>query len=183
MFLTHGGMSGRLWKRLIREEDKTVALGTACGSGGHRLRTRAGHCVQCDPKKLAFQARHSADQYVYIAGSLSAKLIKIGTCKDVPQRERQMRAESYGGADDWAVIFSVKVRNAGDIEHQARSKISQYMVVKPYWKDGFRQSGIELLQCSFSRAREALLSVAEDAKLSEPWKARFTLAYEFDEPT
>lgn len=176
------GMSGRLWKQRIREEDKTVALGSACGNGGHRLRTRAGHCVQCDPKKLAFQARHSADQYVYIAGSLSTKLIKIGTCKNVPQRERQMRAESYGGANDWAVIFSIKVRNAGDIEHQARSKISQYMVVKPYWKDGFRQSGIELLQCSFSRAKEALLSVAEDAMLSEPWKARFTLSYEFDEP-
>ena len=94
-----------------------------------------------------------------------------------------MRAESYGGADDWDVIFSVKVRNAGDIEHKARSKISQYTVVKPYWKDGVRQSGIELLQCSFSRAKEALLSVAEPAKLAEPWKARFTSAYEFEEPT
>ncbi len=87
------GMSGDVWKQLIREEGKTIALGTACGRGGHRLRTRAGHCVQCDPKKLAFQARHSADQYVYIAGSLSTQLIKIGTCMNIPQRERQLRAE------------------------------------------------------------------------------------------
>lgn len=176
------GMSGRLWKQRIRDENKTVALGAPCGNGGHRLRTRAGHCVQCDPKKLAFQARHTAEQYVYIAGSVSTKLIKIGTCKDVPQRERQIRAEKYGGANDWQVIFSIEVRNAGDIEHQARSKISQYVVVKPYWKDGFRQSGIELLRCSFSRAREALLSVAIDAKLGEPWKARFTSEYEFEKP-
>lgn len=177
------GMSGRLWKQRIHEEDKTFALGTPCGNGAHRLRTRAGHCVQCDPKKLAFQARHSAEQYVYIAGSASAELIKIGTCKNVPQRERQIRAESYGGASDWQVIFSIEVRNAGDIEHRARSKISQYVVVKPYWKDGVSQSGIELLRCSFSRAKEALLSVAEDAKVGEPWKARFTSTYEFDEPS
>jgi hypothetical protein len=80
------GQSGSYWKRRMREENKTVALGAPCGDAGHRLRTRAGHRVQCDPKKLAFQARHSAEQYVYIAGSVSDGLIKIGTCKDVPQR-------------------------------------------------------------------------------------------------
>lgn len=44
--------------------------------------------MQCDPKKLAFQARFRAEQYVYIAGSTSARLIKIGTCIDTNQRER-----------------------------------------------------------------------------------------------
>ena len=105
------GMSGRLWKRRI-QEGKAIALGTPCRSEGHRLRTRAGHCVQCDPKKLVFQERNRAEQYVYIAGSLSAKLIKVGTCRDVAQREKQIRAERYGGANDWVVIFSVEVRNA-----------------------------------------------------------------------
>ena len=152
------GMPAWLWKQRIREVEKTVALGTACKNGGHRLRTRSGHCVQCDPKKLAFQERHSARQYVYIAGSLLEKLIKIGTCKDVPQREGQMRAEKYGGISDWSVIFSILVRDAGRIEHRARSRISRYAVVKPYWKDGFRQNGIELLKCSFSQAKVALVS-------------------------
>jgi hypothetical protein len=176
-------MPSWLWKKRIREENKTIALGTACGSGGHRLRTRAGHCVQCDPKKLAFQARHHAEQYVYIAGSQSAQLIKIGTCKDVAQRERQIRAEGYGGEHDWKVIFSIKVRSAGEVEHRARSILSRYVALRPYWKDGVEQLGIELIQCSFSHAKEALMSVAEAAKLGEPWKARFTLAYEFEGPT
>src|SRR5258708_37936874 len=87
------GMRGWLWKKRIREENKTVALGTPCGNGGHRLRTRSGHCVQCDPKKLAFQARHSAEQYVYIAGSGCQKLIKGGACEARPQRERQHQSE------------------------------------------------------------------------------------------
>ncbi|MDX0442480.1 hypothetical protein GOD94_27740 [Sinorhizobium medicae] len=26
---------------------KMLVLGVPCGSGGHRLRTRHGHCVQC----------------------------------------------------------------------------------------------------------------------------------------
>jgi hypothetical protein len=175
------GQPGRFWKERIREENKTIALGTRCGNGGHRLRTRAGHCVQCDPKKLAFEARHSAEQYVYIAGSVSEKLIKIGTCKNVPQRERQVRAERYGGVGDWNVIFSVKVRNAGDVEHQARSKLCRHIVVRSYWKDGFEQRGIELLQCSFTRAWEALMEAAETYQVRDPWKAPFTFQYEFDD--
>lgn len=48
---------------------KTLVLGPPCQAANHRLRTRAGHCVQCDPKKLAYQTRHTAPGYVYIAGS------------------------------------------------------------------------------------------------------------------
>jgi hypothetical protein len=175
------GQSGSYWKRRIREENKTVALGAPCGNAGHRLRTRAGHCVQCDPKKLAFQARHSAEQYVYIAGSVSEGLIKIGTCKDVPQREHQLRAESYGGAGDWVVVFSVLVRDAGDVEHSARSKLYRHAVVRPYWKDGLRQHGIELLRCSFSRAREALMDAAKGYQVQKAWAAGITYRYEFDD--
>jgi hypothetical protein len=175
------GLSGTYWKQRIREQNKTIALGKSCGSGGHRLRTRSGHCVQCDPKKLAYQARHSAEQYVYIAGSVSEELIKIGTCKDVPQREHKLRAECYGGAGDWEVVFSVMVGNAGDVEHSARSKLHRHGVVRPYWKDGFRQDGIELLRCSFSRAREALMDAADGYRVADPWQARRTLRYEFDD--
>jgi hypothetical protein len=157
------------------------ALGTPCANGRHRLRTRSGHCVQCDPKKLAFQARHSAEQYVYIAGSVSKKLIKIGTCKDVPQRERQIRAERYGGAGDWNVIFSVRVQDAGDVECRARSKLNGHAIVRPYWKDRIEQQGVELLRCSFSRAREALMDAAQHYKVRDPWQARLTYRYEFDE--
>jgi hypothetical protein len=177
------GMSTWLWRQRIREEAKTIALGTTCKNGGHRLRTRSGHCVQCDPKKLAFQARHSADQHVYIAGSLTTKLIKIGTCKYIWQRESQLRAEGYGGASDWNVIFSIKVKNAGDIEHRARSRISQYVIARPYWKDGVQQSGTELLRCSFRQAKKALLTAAEGSELGEPWNASFTYQYEFNEST
>jgi hypothetical protein len=148
------------WFRQIDEAGKTVALGGRCRNAGHRLRTRRGHCVQCDPKKLAYQARHRAEQYVYIAGSLSAKLIKIGTCIDTMQRENRLRAERYGGAGDWEMIFTVWVKNAGAVEQSAHSRLSHYCVARDYWKDGVRQTGIELLECSFTVARRAVMDAA-----------------------
>jgi hypothetical protein len=170
-----------LWFKKIDQTDKTIALGSRCRKAGHRLRSRRGHCVQCDPKKLAFQARYRADQYVYIAGSLSERLIKIGTCRDCSQREQQLRSERYGGASDWKIIYKVIVRKSGAIEGRAHSRLSDYLVTRSYWKDGLRQEGIELLTCPFWRALDALTEVAEGSTLGPPWKSRYTMAYEFGE--
>ena len=176
------GLSQGLWKREIREQGKTIALGTECSKAGHRLRSRSGHCVQCDVSKLAFQWRHSAEQWVYIAGSMTKELIKIGTCGHCGQREHQLRAESYGGVDDWLIIYWVKARNAGAVEHAARSRLRKYAVSRPYWKDNAQQMGTELLKCSFSRALDALTAAIGDAQLGEPWKYRWAGFYDFTEP-
>jgi hypothetical protein len=168
-----------LWFKVIEEEGKTVALGSRCRAAGHRLRSRRGHCVQCDTSKLGYQARYGADQYVYVAGSHSAKLVKIGTCKNCEQRENQLRTERYGGAGDWDIVFTVYVKNAGAIEDAARSRLSRYIVARTYWKNGNAQSGIELLKCPFSKAMNALIAAAEGSLLSQPWKVRHASNYEF----
>jgi hypothetical protein len=172
----------RYWMRRIKEENKTVALGSPCRKAQHRLRSRKGHCIQCDTKKLAFQARYTADQYVYIAGSVSEELLKIGTCSHIGQREKQLRSEKYGSAGDWQVVYSVKVRGAGEIEDATLARLSRYRVARPYWKDGFQQMATELLQCPFSRAFNAVNEAAGDSKLAEPWKYRYSGIYEFSEP-
>jgi hypothetical protein len=164
---------------MIDAANKTVALGSKCRSAGHRLRSRRGHCVQCDASKLGYQARYRADQYVYIAGSRSSKLIKIGTCGNLEQRERQVRAERYASAGDWRFIFHVKVSRAGEIEDLAQSRLSRYSVMRSYWKNGVMQDGVELFKCSFSQAKNALMEVAESAKLSGPWEASNSALYDF----
>jgi hypothetical protein len=93
-----------------------------------------------------------------------------------------LQSEKYGSAGDWLIVDSVEVRNAGEIEHAARARLSRYMVARPYWKDGFRQMATELLQCSFSQALDAVNEVAGDSKLGEPWKYRFSGIYEFSVP-
>ncbi len=168
-----------VWFRMIDATTKRVALGSKCRKAGHRLRSRRGHCVQCDTSKLGYQAPYLADQYVYIAGSRLAKLIKIGTCTDLDQRERQVRAERYGSAGDWRFIFHIEVSKAGEIENLAQSRLSRYCVIRPYWKNGAMQDGIELFKCSFSRARKALMEVADSAKLSGPWESGNSALYEF----
>jgi len=165
-----------LWFRQIDEAGKTIALGSPCRISRHRLRTRRGHCVQCDPKKLAFQARYRSEQFVYIAGSISSKLIKIGTCVDIAQRERKLRAERYGGAPDWEMIFKVWVKNAGAVEKSAHDRLSRYAVARDYWKDGIQQTGIELLECTFSEAKQALVVAAGPC---DAWFIRYSGKYEF----
>jgi hypothetical protein len=162
----------RTWFRLIEKAEKTIALGSRCSRGGHRLRSRRGHCVQCDPKKLAYQARWNAEQYVYIAGSLGNSLIKIGTCSDCNQREKQLRAERYGGCSDWRLLLTRKVKRAAAIEYAAHKALSDYWVTpRAYVKDGNFQSATELLSCSFSRAKAVLNSVIAGQTISETWEA------------
>lgn len=144
------------WMEQIKTEGKWIALGSPCRKVGHRLRSRKGHCVQCDPKKLAFVERHNAEQWVYIARSSSAGLIKIGTCNDTSQRERQLGAERYGGAWDWRIVFQRWTKNAGLVEGRAQRVLQRYAVHRPYVKDGTPQTAIELLKCSTEVAEEVL---------------------------
>ncbi len=178
------GMRQQDWRRLIRNSGKTFALGNSCtASGRHRLKTHGGHCVQCDPKRLSFQTRHSADQYVYIAGSLEARLIKIGTADDVDRRLYQARHESYGGASDWELLFYILVPRAGEVEHNAQYLLRQYAVTKSYVKDWKEQYAIELFTCGYRTARNALFSAAGDSVIGAPQQFRQCRQYNFDRST
>ena len=168
-----------IWQNAAKREGKTLVLGSPCRKLGHRLRTRAGHCVQCNPKNLKFEERFSTKQCVYIAGSLEARLIKVGTCKDIEQREGQMRYERYGDAGDWECLLFLIVDNAGQVEDKVQKRLSQFAVARPYWKDGVQQMATELYTCSFSQAQQTLMDVLGDEALGA-WRYRRTYLYEFD---
>ncbi len=164
-----------------KSEGKFLVLSSVpCRTAGHRLRTRAGHCFQCDPLKLVYQIRHSKSGYVYIAGSLSGRVIKIGTCKHVGQREGQLRAERYAGFGDWIVLLAIQVSEAGRVEHDAASRVPGQRVFRNYEKDGYTQTAIEVLKCSFSAAVKAIKDSLGPTDNAEPWEARWTYPYEFD---
>jgi hypothetical protein len=157
-----------------------VRTSSACRAAGHRIKTRAGHCFQCDPLNLVYLRRHSTPGYVYVAGSLSGRAIKIGTAGDIPQRERQLRAERYAGFADWEVLFSIQVREAGRVEHDAASRVPGQRVFRNYVKDGYSQTAIEVIKCSFSAAVKAIKESLGPTDNAEPWEARWTYPYEFD---
>ncbi|MDH2092045.1 GIY-YIG nuclease family protein [Rhizobium pusense] len=173
------GQSSASWKAGVRSAGKTVALGTPCTSKGHRLRTRSGHCAQCDTAKLSYQKRHDTEGYIYVAGSKVAKLLKVGTCVDIVQRRRNLRNQMYGGISDWEMLFTAKVDAGGKVEGDALARLSKHKVVRMYEKDGKTQEAAEMLKTSFSAVLAAIQETLKSAKATEIRKALMTTDYEF----
>lgn len=167
------------WKAGVRAAGLTVVLGTPCKNGGHRLRTRSGHCAQCDTSKLSYQKRHHTPGYVYIAGSKSARLLKIGTAVDIEQRKRNLCNQAYGGIRDWTMLFTAKVQNGGKTEGDAIRRLKAFQVVRLYDKDGLQQEAAEMLQTSFTKAIKALAAAIGDERATELWKSPRAKDYEF----
>lgn len=159
--------------------DKELAMGvTACAKGGHRLRTRSGHCVQCNTASLAFQSRHSAVGFVYIAGSIALNVIKAGFSKSVEDRIINLNTLGYGGADDWVCLYWVKTKNAGEIEFQTHSALEQYAAPKTYERYGCEVNCLETFSCDAALAISEIINLVEPN--SESWEIGDTSAYQFD---
>ncbi len=126
-------------KKLARAKGKRVLIGTPCNKAGHRLRTRSNHCFQCDTSKMGFQKRHRRAGYVYIAVSEKVRFIKIGSSIETDNREKKLNFDGYGGADDWRLIFSVKVKEMGRLEQEVHTLLNRYSAGSTYKKDGKTQ--------------------------------------------
>lgn len=173
------GQPFAVWKAKVRAAGKTVVLGTPCQKGGHRLRTRSGHCVQCDTSKLSYQHRHHSTGHIYIAGSLSTKLLKIGTAIDIEQRRRNLRRQAYGGICDWEMLFTAKVQHGGKTENKALNRLNSFKVVRTYDKDGSPQEAAELVKTSLTKAIDAVANAIGTEAPTELWKAPNWKEYDF----
>jgi len=116
-----------------RKRAKRSFSAARAGREEHRLRTRAGHCVQCDIKKLAFLRRHTKPAFVYIAGSLSGRVLKIGSSgapwtrveRLGPPRSVQRLRRQAGGSrrhrrsrsQAWAVVLAMFLRRRPSRSH------------------------------------------------------------------
>src|SRR6202161_4571783 len=78
------GMRTAEYQKCMKELDLWLAIGVrACKSAGHTLRTRAGHCAQCNTANLAFLRRYEDKGTVYVAQSHAIALTKVGAASDV----------------------------------------------------------------------------------------------------
>jgi hypothetical protein len=130
-------------KSKVDRESKMEALelslyfgGAACSKAGHTLRTKAGHCIQCDTSKIAYQLRHSASGYVYLAYSKSKSLAKVGFTKNHPQdRVEMLRREQYANAADWDLKKSIRYeKDAGRKEFAIHSLLEEHLKPISYEK-------------------------------------------------
>jgi hypothetical protein len=127
-----------------------------------------------------YRDRHYGAGNVYIAGSLSGRVIKIGTAKNMGGYPRYLQIKKYGSLGDWEILYCVWVdEGAGRIEHDARARLQQYKTMRGYERDGRWQKGREILKCSFSAALEALTDAIGEDKKSNEWQSSYCRYYEF----
>lgn len=131
---------------------------TPCKAGGHTLRLRSGHCVECRPAGLGYLLRYDDPGEVYVAHSPTRKVVKIGTSKNADERMRHLKSYQYGGASDWTLVFSQSCEKAGHVEFEAHSLLGNYVVDGTYIKSGSVIECQELFNCSVAIAVKTLRS-------------------------
>lgn len=175
------GMKKLDYQQRMKADGLNFAFGvTPCGAMGHTLRTRAGHCIQCDHAKIAYMMRHEARGFVYIAGSHSGRLLKIGTSSDVADRRAKLNEYCYGGQADWQILATASCSAAGKVEGVAQSKLAKFSVGGSYMRAGRAQHCYELFRCPFDIARDAVRSsLGKGETLNVPDTTRASLAFDF----
>jgi T5orf172 domain len=156
---------------LARKSGKTLMLSTQCSKGGHRLRTRKGHCAQCDPKKLSFQKRHRAKAKVYVAHSSSKNLSKIGSTIDIDNREKKLCFDRVASAVDWKIVFYAETEEAGKLEQIVHSQLGNWLFPIEYFKDGKKQISRECFTCTPIFAVNETIETAQrlGKRFSDTW--------------
>ncbi|MCX2680145.1 GIY-YIG nuclease family protein [Galbibacter sp. EGI 63066] len=175
------GMSKSKYRPIMKELNKYIAYNvTPCKKSGHTLRTRSGHCCQCNTAHMAFQKRNDSVGVTYIAGSLTGNVIKIGFTKAVEIRSESLNRTNYAGFNDWKVLFALKSKNAGRIETRANSLLNNYAFSLDYEHDGHWQDSHETFHCSYSKAKKFVKQVCSENNYDfESIRESLTEKYEF----
>jgi hypothetical protein len=178
------GMSKPDYQRAMKEAGKSFAYGvTPCIKGGHRLRTRAGHCIQCDHSKIAYMLRHDAPSTIYIAGSVRGRLLKVGCSNDVQVRRQLLNSYWYGGQFDWQILATAQTPSAGRVEFEVHARLARFHVSGEYVQGGKRRVCYELFRCDFEDAADAVrATLPAGITLRVPNLERATKAFRFREP-
>ena len=121
---------------------------------GHTLRTKMGHCIQCDTSKIAYQLRSSSKGYIYLAYSFKAQQVKVGFSASLPTtRETSLKYMAYGNADDWKIIkYQFLNKNAGRTELSIHAKLERFLVDVSFYRDGTMVKCREIFNCSLEQA-------------------------------
>lgn len=121
------GMSKSEYHDVMKPLGAWIAFNvTPCAKGGHTMRTRAGHCVQCDPAKISFMSRSDKAAVVYVAHSPRRHYTKVGSAEDPVVRVRSLNTHRYGQIDDWRLVFSAPCAQAGEVEFQVHAALSEH---------------------------------------------------------
>lgn len=160
------GLKKADYKAQMKPNGKIIAYNvTPCREKGHTLRTRNGHCAQCNTASIGFQKRSEKVGFTYIAGTKNGEIIKIGFTEiGVDLREISLNRTKYGKFDDWKILFAVNCVNALEVENLTKAMLKEKSTSILYEHDGKKQKTDELFKCSYSQAKEILIKVSKQNK-------------------
>lgn len=157
------GLSRAEYRQFMGERGQLIAIGTdPCDKSGHRMRTRTGHCPQCNTANLSFLQIFVNEGLVYVASSKATGLSKVGVASDVQSRERTLNSQGYGGAKDWRVIGARKCKQAGRVESMTQKALKGFRTCKSYNKNGVQVNVKELFFCDGYTVLEAVRASIEE---------------------
>jgi hypothetical protein len=169
-------MSARWYKSEMEREGKLFALVANPCYRGHYLRSRSGHCIQCDTKRIAFIKRHYKAAFVYIVGSRSEKLLKIGSSDSPWDRGSHLNQLGYGGVTDWKSLYHASFPDAGKVEFNVHGLLSSFASPRNYFREGVYTSCREIFACQYTAARDALSS-ASSTPATHEWEHPYALTF------
>jgi len=153
-------------KRNMFDSQKVLAynVGGCEGNADHNFVNIEGDFVQGDLDKIPFALRTYKTGYIYIAGSIKAHLIKVGSSNEVKDRIKSLNISTAksGGYDDWELLLQAKTTTLGKVERLFQQKLSEYKSSAQYEKHGKIQNGGELYRCSYNKAREVITAIEEE---------------------
>lgn len=151
------GYSKKDYSEIMKQEDLLVAYNTTpCKSFSHTLRSRHGHCIQCNTQALAFIRRYSENGIVYLLHSNAINKCKVGTCKNINERLRTLNSQRYGNANDWRLIEEFETENAARIEYNISKAIEKYRFETQYLRTGATIKCQEIYDCTIEIIKEVI---------------------------
>lgn len=158
--LNAAGMTTREFRLALSDQGKLFAYGVAPCKRGHTIRA-AGGCPQCNTACLKFARHNISPGYVYIARSVSSRLIKVGSSAQPSNRIYIADLESYGGINDWKVRATAFVHEMGRVEKEVKNSLREYSAPRVWVRNGSERVAREIFKCTLTTALGALGLVAE----------------------
>lgn len=147
---------------MSRNKEAVMINGLACKNDEqHKLRSRYGKCVGCNPATVEMQRRKRRPAAVYLAETPQLGMVKVGMSVDHKVRLGRLNFYGYGGASDWRFVAVARSDHAGKLEHEIQDALSSHRELITYRKDGDEQICYELFRCPTPIAYSHFLRCAE----------------------
>ncbi|WP_426474869.1 GIY-YIG nuclease family protein [Chryseobacterium balustinum] len=139
----------------MKKQDKLFAFNTTpCQKGGHTIRDRYSHCIVCAPANISYVRRSRLIGYVYIAGSMSKQVIKVGmSTTKIEDRLSRLNSRKVGNTSDWIMLKAIKCEYANKIEIAVQKSLKKYKLDGDFY-DGVESN--EIFTCNFKTANTVL---------------------------